>query len=72
MLVVTVMDPNQRLRLQVPGIAPALPPGHEGNLLSMCSSIMSYTQMVDEFRMQVRHIINGMEQEIVDRWLRYE
>lgn len=70
MLVVTVVDPNRRLNM--PEIRSPLPPGLEGQILSLSGSIMPYTQMVEEFRMQARHLINGMEQEITDRWLRYE
>lgn len=69
-LTVTVVDPNRRL--QMPEIASSLPPGHEGNVLTLRGSLMPFTQMVDEFRSQARHVINGMEQEITDRWLRYE
>lgn len=69
-LTVTVVDPNRRL--QISEVVSNLPPGCENNILSLRGSIMPYTQMVEEFRMQARHLINGMEQEITDRWLRYE
>lgn len=72
LLAITVTDPNRRLRLQEPRIISPMPPGCEDQILSLHSSIMPYISTAAEFAAQARHIINRMEQEITDRWLRYE